>query len=81
MEYTEHYDNLEERAAILADYASQDLRNIHDTFDADWQRGDEPHGTLTFTDIMPEQALVVPVRDFGAEIDILKVKVLALEKR
>ncbi|GAH47540.1 unnamed protein product, partial [marine sediment metagenome] len=23
------------------------------TFDEDWKRGDEPHGTLTFTDEQP----------------------------
>lgn len=53
MEYTEHYDNLEHRELICKDYASRGLRNIHDTFDPDWEKGDEPHGMLTFTDVMP----------------------------
>ncbi|GAI60750.1 unnamed protein product, partial [marine sediment metagenome] len=54
MEYTEHYDNLEQRELICATAASNGFRNIHDTFDKDWKRGDEPYGTLTFTDIKPE---------------------------
>ncbi|GAH33314.1 unnamed protein product [marine sediment metagenome] len=52
MEYTEHYDNLAERETICKDYANQGLRCLHDNFDEDWKRGDEPHGTLIFTDVI-----------------------------
>ncbi|GAH91528.1 unnamed protein product [marine sediment metagenome] len=41
---------MEQRDLICKDYESRGLRLLHDTFDSDWQRGDEPHGTLTFTD-------------------------------
>lgn len=54
MEYTEHYDNMEQRNSLCSVAASNGFRCIHDTFDEDWQKGDEPHGTLTFTDVMPE---------------------------
>lgn len=57
MEYTEHYENMDERNALCATAVSNGFRNIHDTFDEDWKRGDEPHGTLIFTD---EPAPVTP---------------------
>jgi hypothetical protein len=53
-EFQEHYDNLEQRELICQDYANRGLRCLHDNFDSDWEKGDEPHGTLVFTDVMPE---------------------------
>ncbi|GAI63363.1 unnamed protein product [marine sediment metagenome] len=56
MEYQEHYDNMVERNNLCDIAAGNGFRMLHDDFDEDWQRGDEPHGTLTFTDVPPEQA-------------------------
>lgn len=56
MEYQEHYDNMEQRNTLCDTATSKGFRMLHDNFDEDWQRGDEPHGTLTFTDEPPEQA-------------------------
>lgn len=75
MEYTEHYDNMEERNSLCSIAASNGFRNIHDTFDSDWQRGDEPHGTLIFTDVMPEPE---PEPE-PAKIELLEVRIKALE--
>lgn len=47
---TKVYTNWIERQALVAQYESQGWRMLHDDFDPDWQPGDEPHGTLTFTD-------------------------------
>ena len=82
MEYTEHYEDMEQRNLICEDYASQSLRCIHDTFDEDWKRGDEPHGTLIFTDVKPPAVSEPePVRDLAAEIDELKAEVEKLKKK
>ena len=56
MEYTEHYDNMEQNDSLCAIANKNGFRMLHDDFDPDWQRGDEPHGTLTFTDEPPPQA-------------------------
>ena len=50
MEVKVHYNNLNERAALIKQYESQKLTMLHDDFDPDWESGDEPHGTMTFTD-------------------------------
>lgn len=55
MEYTEHYDNVIERDSLVIIAEGNGFRMLHDTFDSDWQKGDEPHGTLTFTDEPPTQ--------------------------
>lgn len=79
MEVIETYSNLVERQAKIALRESQGLRMLHDDFDADWKRGDEPHGTMTFTD---EPAPVAePGRDIIAEIDDLKARVEELENK
>ena len=50
MEYTEHYDDMEQRNNLCDIAEGNGFRMLHDDFDEDWKRGDEPHGTLTFTD-------------------------------
>ena len=82
MEYTEHYDNMEERDVICKDYESRGLRMLQDNFDSDWQRGDEPHGILVFTDeLAPQAPEPEPVMDYKAEIDKLKARIAVVEKR
>ena len=55
---TEKYTNLAEREAFVAQYEGEGYRMLHDDFDPDWKPGQEPHGTMTFTD---EPAPVSPV--------------------
>ena len=50
MEIKQHYDNLAERQTIIAHWEGLGYRMLHDDFDPDWKRGDEPRGTMTFTD-------------------------------
>ncbi|MBA7708455.1 hypothetical protein ES703_117354 [subsurface metagenome] len=85
-EFTEHYDNMEQRNTICKDYASRGLRCLYDTFDSDWKRGDEPHGTLTFTnepapvEPEPNPEPPIPVRDLAAELDDHETRIQALEQ-
>jgi len=79
-EFTEYYDDIEQRDVIYEDYKSQGLRLIHDTFDTDWKVGDDPHGTLIFTDAVPSAPPEPePVRDLTKEIDNLTVRITKLE--
>lgn len=55
MEYQKHYDNMTERNNLCSIAEGNGYRMLHDDFDEDWQVGDEPHGTLTFTNVPPEQ--------------------------
>jgi len=56
-----HYDNLAERQDLVAHWEGLGYRMLHDDFDANWKQGDEPHGTMTFTNepepVMPETAI------------------------
>jgi hypothetical protein len=56
-----HYDNLAERQDLVAHWEGLGYRMLHDDFDADWKPGDEPHGTMTFTDepepVAPDTAI------------------------
>lgn len=54
MTYTEHYDNLVERQQHIVVAEADGFVMLHDDFDIDWKVGDEPHGTLTFTDPIPK---------------------------
>ena len=81
MEVQVHYDNLEDRKLKVAEQEAKGLRMLYDNFDKDWKSGDEPHGIMTFTDVMLPEPEPEPVRDFGAEIDDLKIRVEKLEKK
>ena len=83
MEYTEHYDNMEQRNALCSVANSKGFRMLHDNFDEDWQRGDEPHGTLIFTDEPAPQAPDEPseIDLIKADVGDLKVRVNELEKK
>jgi len=77
MEVKDKYSGLVERQAKISLREGQGLRMLHDDFESDWKRGDEPHGTLTFSD-EPTAAFPKP-RDLAAEIDNLKTRVAGLE--
>jgi len=55
MEIKVKYNGLNDRQIKIMEQEANKLRMLHDDFDADWKRGDEPHGTMTFTD-EPEPA-------------------------
>ena len=74
MEYKYFYKNLIERQTQIAKAESKSYRMLHDTFDANWKRRDEPHGVMIFTDIIPEPPLPEPVRDLAKEFDDLKAE-------
>ena len=82
MEVQVKYSSLEERANKIKEYEAQNLRMLHDDFSPDWEFGDEPYGTMTFTD-EPSPVLVPPeaVRDYGAEIDKLEARIEKLEMK
>jgi len=82
MEVQVKYSSLEERANKIKEYEAQNLRMLHDDFSPDWESGDEPYGTMTFTD-EPSPVLIPPepVRDYGAEIDNLKARIETLEMK
>jgi len=82
MEVQVKYSSLEERANKIKEYEAQNLRMLHDDFSPDWESGDEPYGTMTFTDEpSPVLAPPEPVRDYGAEIDNLKARIETLEMK
>jgi len=50
MEYPYYYSNLIERKSQISIAEGLGLRMLHDNFDPSWVRGEEPRGTMTFTD-------------------------------
>lgn len=81
MEYTEHYKDMVRRNALCDIANSNGFRMLHDDFDPDWQPGDEPHGTLTFTNEPAPQAPSEPERDAFTEIDKINEKLDLLLKK
>jgi len=77
MELNEHYANLIERTEKVTLREGQGLRMLSDTFDSGWKPGDEPHGTMVFTDKMP--LAPPPARNLLTEIDSLKERIAKLE--
>jgi len=60
-EVKQGYSGWEARAEVIKHWEAQGYRMLHDDFDADWKPGDEPHGTMTFTDepepVAPDTAI------------------------
>ncbi len=54
MEYQHTYSNLEERAEKIAEEEALGHQLLHDDFAPDWEPGEEPRGTLTFSDPIPK---------------------------
>ena len=78
---TRHYDNLVDRQVKVKELEALGLVLLHDDFNADWKSGDEPHGTMVFTDVMPPTVILEPVRDLGKEIDDLKATIANFDTR
>ena len=81
MEVKVKYANLTERQAKVSEQEAKGLRMLTDDFDADWEPGDEPHGTMTFTDVIPPSPVVEPVRDLAAEIDQIKADIATIQEK
>lgn len=62
MEYTEHYNNMTERNNLCDIAHSNGFRMLHDNFDPDWKRGEEPRGELVFSDVSPTHVQTDPPR-------------------
>ena len=80
MEISISYSDLKDRAAKVTEQEGKKLRMLEDNFDPDWKSGDEPRGTMIFTDLQPAPVPSPAVRDLAAEIDALKIRVEKLEK-
>ena len=76
------YSGLRDRQVKISEQEAKDLRMLHDDFDSDWQTGDEPHGTMTFTDepapVSPSEPSEIDL--IKADIDDLKARIEKLEK-
>jgi len=54
MDYKERYASTDIRNAFCEAAAANGYRLLHDDFDEGWIPGDEPVGTLAFTDVIKE---------------------------
>jgi len=81
VEYLIDYVGLVDRQAKIVAQEALGRRMLHDDFDPSWKRGDEPHGTMIFTD----QPLAINIspepRDLESEIDHLKAQVSTLDTK
>ena len=80
MEVTEKYNDLAERKVKIDLREGEGLRMLHDDFDSDWKHGEEPRGTMTFTDEPAPVASVEPIRDLALELDDLRARIEQLER-
>ena len=73
---TVKYANLIERATRVKEQEALGLTMLHDDFDPDWKRGQEPHGTLVFDAPTPESAASIAER---TEAEVMKVNIAAID--
>ena len=83
MEVQIEYNGLEDRQVKVKEQEAKGLRMLHDDFHSTWKAGDEPHGIMTFTDVMPPVTPVEPseIDLIKADIDNLKARIEKLEQR
>ena len=74
------YKDMADRGNLVKENEAKGLRMLHDNFDKDWLRGDEPRGILVFTNEPGKEAPHVEVRDLEAEIDELRAEIGELRK-
>ena len=79
MKITIDYSDNEDRLSKIAEKEAEGLTMLHDDFASDWKHGDEPRGTMTFTDEPRSAPLPEPQRDLVAEIDEIKARLERLE--
>ena len=75
------YSDLQDRTERVKEQEAKKLRMLYDNFDPDWKPGQEPHGTMVFTDEIEIVAKPKPIRDLASELDALKVKVAILQSK
>lgn len=75
------YKNLEDRQVKVKKAEALGQVMLHDNFSSKWKPGNEPFGTLIFTDTPPSPRIPELSRDLVAEVDDLKARVEALEKK
>ena len=77
MEVLVEYNGLQNRQVKVKEQETKGLRMLHDNFHSNWKSGDEPHGTMTFTD---EPSPVAPLPEPSQlEKDVAQLK-LDVEK-
>ena len=82
MEIRIKYTGLEDRQIKVKKQEAKGLRMLFDNFDPDWESGDEPYGTMTFTDEpSSEPEPIEPGRDIFAELDALKTEIEKLKAK
>jgi len=64
MEFEYKYKDLKERKEKIKTAEDKGQMMLHDNFDSDWKKGDEPHGTMIFTDVIPPSPIAI---DWKAE--------------
>ena len=74
------YRDLAERQEVVKYAEGKGYRMLHDEFDPDWSRGDEPHGIMAFTNEPDPPIPGEQNRDLVAEIDDLRARVEILER-
>ena len=78
------YNGLVDRKIKVDEKESEGLRMISDTFDPDWKQGEEPRGTMVFTDeIIPDPPVEPPYSTHIGQItdiDPSKVKPATIKR-
>jgi len=46
------YNGWDDRKSKIDEKEAEDFRMLSDTFDSDWKQGEEPRGTMVFTDVI-----------------------------
>ena len=82
METSVYYQGLKDRAIKVKTQEALGLTMKQDNFDSDWKHGDEPHGTMIFTDaITPvftlSSSFTLSSRNIPQELDELKAQLKA----
>lgn len=77
---TVKYKDRTDRQTLVAKWEAQGYEMVSDTFDPDWERGQEIRGTMIFTDVHPPSPTIAPVRDLAHELDVLKERVILIEE-
>ena len=72
------YNGLSDRKTKINKQEAKGLRMFHDDFDSDWKFGENPRGTMTFTDTPEITIPIVP--NLADKIDSLEVRITQLER-
>lgn len=79
MEYEYRYKDLDERKIKVAEAEGLGYHMLHDNFDKDWKRGEEPRGVMIFSDEVIADVYPVPEMDVVVEINAVKDRLTYFE--